>query len=135
MDTEDLIHRLTANMRFAEHNVTRMVDRNRLADAKYYGGVRDGYKRAIEMVQQSTALFNHQIDSLPEGLYAEVTTNGMSVFDAQDVKWVTVHKGGPGDSFEWGATIRRRVLTALGLPYKASQRVYADYHDQANGDH
>lgn len=75
-------------------------------------------------------------DVLPEGLRGEVIGTTLTIYDAQDIRWVTVHEGGNGDPETWRATIRRRILTALGLPYKASAKhVYTDYHDQANGDH
>lgn len=61
----------------------------------------------------------NNLSDLPEGLYAETTAASMVVYDAQDWPWVTVDSGSEGDPDKWGAAIRRRVLTALGLPYSA----------------
>lgn len=57
-------------------------------------------------------------DVLPEGLtFVGEGRFGcdVTIVDAQDVPWVTVHVGGHGDPAEWRTSIIQRIALALGI--------------------
>ena len=59
---------------------------------------------------------------IPEGLYASAPDEGaprsacLEIRDAQDVLWITLHKGGRGDPNRWLMTVANRILDCLQVP-------------------